>query len=289
MRLYDRRYRIVITNNNEEIVITNVGQQDYLRVAFNAYQSSSYGASTLELHIYNLNPSNRQRIFNMSKPGAFPRITFSVGYGDVLLPVFSGVINRAVINHIAPDYRATIFAQTNQLAKDIDTKISVNGSNYDARIALIRAMGLTPGQISTSKTDVGESPLPYVFAGNLYYKLKELLDEDEYIIHSEGVLNIKRLSDAPKDAHVISYDSNLLSIINYYFNDIYNNSTIQKIVTARIIYTPEIRLDDAIQLYTKLSPDLDGRYRVASIIGFGDTDLVGEGWVQRIELYGGGR
>lgn len=281
MALFNRKYKVTIKNNNDLIVIND------LRISFISSQYLNAGNRTLSLAIYNMSKSIQDKLFSIGRAVGtnYTYITLDAGFQNGISTVFNGTIIECKIIDQETDIICSIYASTHYYENIKQITKTFDCPNYEARFLLIKEMGLTPGEISKPKQ---EAIRAITLVGSAYSQLRQLLDDDEYIIQTNGVIDIVRYTGMKKVTHNVNASTGLIRILEYTFENIYNETyseidRYRKIVKVKILLNPVITAKDGISLKSIKLPQLNGLYYISEISTQCDTHSVGT-WVQVLKL-----
>jgi hypothetical protein len=252
-----RGYRLTIQiSGTEEIVITNP-----LTIKFDVNRTISNNLNKINLQIYNLSQTNRDRIFQdrfrLNDFGSgleYKRMVLQAGYGD-LATIFAGNILEAYSYREGPDIITVISGMdglyginnsfsNRTFAQNFPVKDFVSSLLQDMKNVVVGTLG-----------DVeGDFPRGVVANGNTWQLLKRY-QGDNIFIDQERVNLLKEDEVIEGQIPVINSDTGLLS-------------TPQRQNTwlvAQVLFEPRLTVGQSLQIESQVNTIFDGQYRIDGV------------------------
>lgn len=284
---------LVQIDSNTAIII-----QPPLRIAFDGTKSTDRALNELNIQIYNLSREHRNKIIRDAKDKdpqknkdrkklteaekkaqkaeekkdktAIFKIVLRAGY-DHLETIFTGDILEAYTERSGADFITHITGQDGLF--DFRSAFTSKTVKGDAVDAILHDMKRTSkGKVSKRKENVRHK----VLVGNSAKLISEQLFDDEVMFFDNDTLHILKDGEVVSDIAVdINSETGLLNA----------PTKADKMISARTLMNPAIRVGGLVNLTSIYAPHYNGVYRVETIKFTGDSD--GSDWMQEVFLKSG--
>ena len=248
---FGRSYRVVIDplDGGEPIIVTMP-----LTIRFNVQRSILDSFNTLDIDIYNLGKSARDRIFQDRFNLSGRTIRLEGGY-DTLSLMFDGIITEASSAREGVDIVTKISAYSDKFdMNNTQTFTTIDGGKTvgDVIEFLIGQFPtLTRGAVG-SFLDVLQRPA--VLNGNTYDLIRKYSD-NQVFVDNNRVYVLKRYETTENQVFVINTQTGLLGTPRR--DDAY--------LTTVTLFEPRIDIGQRVELQSEVMPVYNGQYKVVGI------------------------
>ena len=268
MKRFGRRYRLVVGNKKESLVI------DQLRIAFDCTKTIKSDPNPATVMVYNLSETTRDRIIS----GEFKFVRFEAGYEELGL-LFMGDIINPVIRKEGADIITEIqvadgFKAITESVSGVTVKSG--STNKDIVNQVAKTMGDT--QVSIADVDTG-SPLPRgkVLNGDSRFILNQVAKDSnaDWSIQDGNLIVLPKDKVLPSGSgFVISQETGMIGSPEK--SD--SGMELVYLLEPKIVIGSLIRVESILKQY-------NGDYKVTDIRMTGDTH--GDTWYSHITCIGG--
>jgi len=271
---FNRNYRLSIDLNDgqDEIVI-----QPPMTIEFNISRAANAQINLMNLSIYNLKDSTRQRIFqDRYRIKDYKRVTLEAGYGDELNVIYQGSIYQARSVLSGSEVRTDIISRDG----GFDYPTAQINQTFEAGTTLKDVLG---GIIDTfqflKRGDIGGEDYTFqrsvTVEGNSSEQLRKYSRGDAYTdLEKVSILSPNQITNDP--VFLFNSDTGLLE----------TPEREDSVLTITTLFEPRVNMGQIVEIESRVSPIYNGQYKVQGVTHSGTiSEGVGGTLISKFNLF----
>lgn len=268
MKRFGRRYRLIVGNKKESLVI------EQLRIAFDCTKTIKSDPNPTTVMVYNLSETTRDRIIS----GEFKFVRFEAGYEELGLLFMGDIINPVIRKEGADIITEIQVADGFKAITESVSGVTVKSGSTNKDIVNQVAKTMPSTQVSIADVDTG-SPLPRgkVLNGDSRFILNQVAKDSnaDWSIQDGNLIVLPKDKVLPSGSgFVISQETGMIGSPEK--SD--SGMELVYLLEPKIVIGSLIRVESILKQY-------NGDYKVTDIKMTGDTH--GDTWYSHITCIGG--